>query len=25
MGCADRADQIISVTDLMEFDEGRIE
>jgi len=25
MGCADRAEQIISVTDLMEFDEGRIE
>ena len=25
MGCADRVDQIISVTDLMEFDEGRIE
>jgi hypothetical protein len=25
MGCADRADQIISVTDLMDFDEGRIE
>jgi len=25
MGCVDRADQIISVTDLMEFDEGRIE
>lgn len=25
MGCADRTDQIISVTDLMEFDEGRIE
>ena len=25
MGCVDRVDQIISVTDLMEFDEGRIE
>jgi len=25
MGCADRAGQIISVTDLIEFDEGRIE
>ncbi len=25
MGCADRTDQIISVTDLMDFDEGRIE
>jgi len=25
MGCADRVDQIISVPDLMEFDEGRIE
>ena len=25
MGCPDRVDQIISVTDLMEFDEGRIE
>lgn len=25
MGCADRVDQIISVTDLMDFDEGRIE
>ena len=25
MGCADRAEQIISVTDLIEFDEGRIE
>lgn len=25
MGCADRTEQIISVTDLMEFDEGRIE
>ena len=25
MGCADRADEIKSVTDLMEFDEGRIE
>lgn len=25
MGCADRVDQILSVTDLMEFDEGRIE
>jgi Domain of unknown function (DUF5069) len=25
MGCADRTDQIISVTDLIEFDEGRIE
>jgi len=25
MGCVDRTDQIISVTDLMEFDEGRIE
>jgi Domain of unknown function (DUF5069) len=25
MGCADRTDQIISVADLMEFDEGRIE
>ncbi len=25
MGCADRADQIISVVDLIEFDEGRIE
>ena len=24
MGCADRTEQIISVTDLMEFDEGRI-
>ncbi len=25
MGCADRAEDIISVTDLIEFDEGRIE
>ena len=25
MGCADRVDQIASVVDLMEFDEGRIE
>lgn len=25
MGCADRVDQIISVVDLIEFDEGRIE
>jgi hypothetical protein len=25
MGCADRVDQIVSVVDLMEFDEGRIE
>ncbi|WP_415909095.1 DUF5069 domain-containing protein [Oleiharenicola sp. Vm1] len=25
MGCADRVEQIISVVDLMEFDEGRIE
>jgi hypothetical protein len=25
MGCADRADEIRSVTDLIEFDEGRIE
>jgi hypothetical protein len=25
MGCADRTEQIISVTDLMEFDEGRID
>ena len=25
MGCADRADQIISVVDLIEFDEGRID
>lgn len=25
MGCADRADQIISVTDLIDFDEGRID
>lgn len=25
MGCADRTDQIISVVDLIEFDEGRIE
>jgi hypothetical protein len=25
MGCADRAGDIISVTDLMDFDEGRIE
>ncbi len=25
MGCADRADDIICVTDLMDFDEGRIE
>jgi hypothetical protein len=25
MGCADRADQIISVPDLIEFDEGRID
>lgn len=25
MGCADRADEIKSVPDLMEFDEGRIE
>ncbi len=25
MGCADRTEAIISVTDLMEFDEGRIE
>lgn len=24
MGCADRADQIVSVVDLIEFDEGRI-
>ncbi|MEY3773543.1 MAG: hypothetical protein RLZZ129_323 [Verrucomicrobiota bacterium] len=25
MGCADRVEQIVSVVDLMEFDEGRIE
>jgi hypothetical protein len=25
MGCADRVDQIVSVADLIEFDEGRIE
>lgn len=25
MGCADRTEQIVSVTDLIEFDEGRIE
>ena len=25
MGCADRADQIASVVDLIEFDEGRLE
>ena len=25
MGCADRAEQIVSVVDLIEFDEGRIE
>jgi hypothetical protein len=25
MGCADRTEQILSVADLMEFDEGRIE
>lgn len=25
MGCADRTEQIVSVVDLMEFDEGRIE
>lgn len=25
MGCADRTDQIVSVVDLIEFDEGRIE
>lgn len=25
MGCADRADEIISVPDLIDFDEGRIE
>ncbi|MDF3056662.1 MAG: hypothetical protein K0R17_877 [Rariglobus sp.] len=25
MGCADRVDQIISVADLIDFDEGRIE
>ena len=25
MGCADRADEIKSVPDLIEFDEGRIE
>jgi len=25
MGCADRVEQIISVPDLIEFDEGRIE
>jgi hypothetical protein len=25
MGCADRIEQIISVTDLIDFDEGRIE
>jgi hypothetical protein len=25
MGCADRADEIKSIPDLMEFDEGRIE
>jgi hypothetical protein len=25
MGCADRTEQIISVADLMDFDEGRIE
>ena len=25
MGCTDRLEQIVSVTDLMEFDEGRIE
>ena len=25
MGCADRAEQIVSVVDLIEFDEGRLE
>ena len=25
MGCADRTEQIVSVTDLIEFDEGRID
>lgn len=25
MGCADRVDQIVSVVDLIEFDEGRLE
>ncbi len=25
MGCADRVEQIVSVVDLIEFDEGRIE
>jgi hypothetical protein len=25
MGCADRTEQIISIADLMDFDEGRIE
>jgi len=25
MGCADRVDQIVSVVDLMEFDEGRLD
>jgi hypothetical protein len=25
MGCADRTEQIVSVVDLIEFDEGRIE
>ncbi len=25
MGCADRVDQIVSVADLMDFDEGRID
>ena len=25
MGCADRVDQIVSVVDLIEFDEGRID
>ena len=25
MGCADRAEQIVSVVDLIEFDEGRID
>jgi hypothetical protein len=25
MGCADRVEQILSVADLMDFDEGRID
>jgi hypothetical protein len=25
MGCADRTDEILSVPDLIDFDEGRIE